>query len=185
MPRQHVSNAQWRVIEPKLPRGTDRTHVRNQLELIAHDRSTFKQRADEQEEIARACDTLIRLPPREAQPEFVAELVRLRDAAKNQAAFYRRQKSPRLFRQWEILRLWQEIGGDLRYKTASRKPRGAATWPEPQGAVISFFGAAWKAVAGETLSAKTIRDIVVVYRKGMRELKAAKIAVNAEVVKPT
>lgn len=175
MPGQYISNAQWRVIEPRLPREANRAYARSQLELIACDKLTFKQRAHEQNEIARACDTLIRLSPREAQTEFVAELIRRRDAAKNQAAFYHRQKNPRLFRQWEILRLWQYIGGDLGYATAPRKPQGAATWPEPEGAVLSFFEVAWKAVTGETLSVKTIRDIVVVYRKGMRELKAAKL----------
>jgi hypothetical protein len=196
MPKQappYISDAQWRAVEKTLPSAADPKSVRNRLEQIARNKLSPKQLAFEQEELARACDDLTRhllkTNPDEAQTEFFQEITRRSDSAKKQAQAYRRIKRSRFLRQTELLWLWQSIGGDLGYRTASRKPRGMVAWPAPRASVIPFFQAAWKAIAGKTLSAKQIRDIVIDYQHlnfsaaGMRGDSG--LGVNAEVVKAT
>jgi hypothetical protein len=181
-----ISDAQWRAVEKWLPVAADRAYVRNKLEQIARDDSTPKQRALQQEEIVRSCSVLVRdlliANPDEVQTELVAQLTRRSDAAKNLAAFFRQIERPLLLRQFEILRLWQNVGGNLGY-TTQRKRQGMRTSPPPRGDVISFFQAAWEITNGQTLSAKRVRDIVIVYKHAVALLPSEKISADAEVVR--
>jgi len=189
----HISDTKWRAIEKMLPTSVDRENVRSMLERMARDKSTPKQRAPEQEEIARGCDNLIRLllktNPAAAQSELVAQLSRSSDSAKTWAVFYRQIKRPRLLRQFEILWLWQMIiGGDLGYTTPRRKrhtPIGLPEnlWPQPYGNVIPFFQASAIVVLGKAPKPRQIKDIVIAYQHMLAALKAGKIAADAQVIK--
>jgi hypothetical protein len=187
-------DAQWAVIGKTLPKTADQAHVRVQLEQIARDKSTPKERAISHERIAQLCADLIRALEADGKTELVEQLIRRGDAAKAQAAFYHQIKRPQLLRQFEILWLWQGIGGDLGYTTPRKKPgiedpefdiTRPAAWPGPIGDVIQFFQAAWKAVSSKTLSPKRIKNIVIEYNRAMARFPSDKIAADVEVIKAT
>jgi hypothetical protein len=169
-----ISDAAWRATEATLPEAADRVHVRNRLEQIARDKSTPRQRALEQEKIAQACNNLVSLllkaSPDEAQTEFVKQLTRRSDAAKDQAKSYRKIKRRIFLRQCELLWLWQGIGGDLGVTTPRRSAFQAALHetprrPAPHGKVIAYLQTAAKAVLGKSPSAWQAKIIVCDFKK--------------------
>jgi hypothetical protein len=75
-----------------------------------------------------------------------------------------RQRRPhRLLRQYEILKLWEDSGGETGYSTP-RKPEEQATWPDSTGPVIAYFQAAANVVFGKAPSASQTKSIVIRYR---------------------
>ena len=123
------------------------------------------QRAIECEERARRSGhTLGLIDKGSALAEELARQIRRDD---EQAKIFRqvaKQRQPRKFlRQYEILSLWESVGGHLGV-SPPRKPELTARWPDPEGPVIAYFQAASKAVFGKPPSASQAKQVLRRYR---------------------
>jgi hypothetical protein len=161
--------AQWSDIEKTLPGTADRTEFRNRLAHIAHANTSPEQEAVQWQEYARYYDKLARIPGNQ-----VAEQLRqIGNDAKKLAARYRQVGKidrPRYVLYWELLYLWETIGGDLKITTPCRTKIWLAShdttkWPPPRGPVIAYFQAVRKAIFGRALSGWQIKEIVQEYKR--------------------
>jgi hypothetical protein len=163
--QQRITEDQWCGIKKFLPGNIDGTPVRIELERIARDDTTPMQRAKECEERARRSGhTLGLIDKGSALAEELARQIRRDD---EQAKIFRqvaKQRQPRKFlRQYEILSLWESVGGHLGV-SPPRKPELTARWPDPEGPVIAYFQAASKAVFGKPPSASQAKQVLRRYR---------------------
>ena len=163
--QQRIADDQWCEIKKCLPENIDATPVRIELERIARDDTTPTERAKECEERARRSRHALGLT--EAGSTLAEELARQIGRADEQARIFRdvaKQRQPRKFlRQYEMLSLWESVGGHLGVSTP-RKPELTARWPDPEGPVIAYFQAAAKAVFGKSPSASQAKQVLRRYR---------------------
>ena len=140
------------------------TPVRIELERIACDDTTPTERAKECEERARRSRHLGLIETGSTLAEELARQIRRDD---EQARIFRevaKQRQPRKFlRQYEMLSLWESVGGHLGVSTP-RKRELTARWPDPEGPVIAYFQAASKAVFGKSPSASQTKQVLRRYR---------------------
>ena len=163
--QQRIADDQWCEIKKLLLENIDDTPVRIELERIARDDTTPTERAKECEERARRSrQTLGLTVSGSALAEALDRQIRRDD---EQAKIFRqvaKQRQPRKFlRQYEILSLWESVGGHLGVSTP-RKPKLTANWPDPEGPVIAYFQAASKAVFGKSPSASQTKQVLRRYR---------------------
>jgi hypothetical protein len=161
--QQRITDDQWCEIKKLLPKNID--GVRNELERIACDDTTPTERAKVCEERARLSrHALGRFETGSTLAEELARQIRRDD---EQAKIFRqvaKQRQPRKFlRQYEILSLWESVGGHLGVSTP-RKPELTARWPDPEGPVIAYFQIAAKAVFGKSPSASQAKQVLRRYR---------------------
>jgi hypothetical protein len=138
----------WRGVEKTLPATADRAHVRAKLEQIARAKSSPRLQAVQCDKIAGFCDDLGRELVKIAteidlsglsssEAELIERLSWRRDAAKKQAAVYRRIKRPH-------------------FLTPRKRP--------PHGPVITYFQTAAKVVFGKAPTPGQTKKIVIKYR---------------------
>jgi hypothetical protein len=161
--QQRITDDQWREIKKFLPENIDATPVRIELERIARDDTTPTARAKECEERARRSRHTLELIG--SGSGLAEELARQIHRDDEQAKIFRqvaKQRQPHKFlRQYEILSLWESVGGHLGVSTP-RKPE--LRWPDPEGPVIAYFQAASKAVFGKSPSASQAKQVLRRYR---------------------
>ena len=163
--QQRIADDQWCEIKKLLPENIDGAPVRIELERIACDDRTPTERTKECEERARRSRHTLGLIV--SGSVLAEELARQIGRDDEQARIFRqvaKQRQPRIFlRQYEILSLWESIGGHLGVSTP-RKRELTARWPDPEGPVIAYFQAASKAVFGKPLSASQAKQVLRRYR---------------------
>jgi hypothetical protein len=156
----------WRAVAKTLPTGANLLHVRTALERIKADRSTPLQ-------LAKECEKRVRQNRRSLglteEGSTLAEQLKQQIKHDNeQTELFKqiaKQRQPRIFlRQYEILSLWENVGGYLPVSTP-RKRKTEAHWPDPEGPVIVYLQAAYKMVFGKPLSARQAKDVVRRYRQ--------------------
>jgi hypothetical protein len=180
-----ISDARWCDIERTIPATADKVYVRAELERIAQTKMPPKQLADQQEAIARRCGDLRALlkaepfqaEPREQRLAFLEELSRRGEAAKKQAAVYRRigkVKRPHFASQCQLLWLYEQSGGDPHNYVEPHRREQEFEWEEgrsperrgrdpPRAPVILYFQAAALAVFGKTPKSDHVKKVVIAY----------------------
>lgn len=154
-----------------MPAGADPARWLAELDRIKCEDppATPRQCAEEHErraQIYRSAQVLA--PKSSALAEELTQEIRRED---EQAKLFRQiaeQPQPYKFaRQYEILLLWENAGGDLKYNTP-RKRKDEARWPDREGPVISYYRAAARRVFGETPTAERAKHVVRHYRRFQR-----------------
>ena len=170
-PAGKLSDHVWRTVEKTLSASADRVLVRTELERIARDTATPRQRAEECDDRAQLCrnfsQVLAAMELIENKPALTEQLRRQINYETEQVEVFRRiakEKQPRKFlRHCEILWLWEYVGGS-RPATTTPKKRSETTGWAPQGEVFPYFQAAAKVVFGKSPNADQIKKIISSYR---------------------